>query len=185
MFERDERALHVYRQEVRHSCTCTQFNQSPLFFCLNTFAFSFLFLCSLFCYIKKTGVGRAELVFILDVLFFFCPCHLPPPPYFCPASSSADRREIVHTGPSLCRVWFNLLANLASDSQRNSANSHFLWSVCKLKANENKWKGHLILEDFKRGKCAFYKCCSLYCWDGVLQMNTLNNRDVRCADVWV
>lgn len=43
VFERDERALHVCRQDVRHSCTCAQFNQSPLFFRLMHICVRFYF----------------------------------------------------------------------------------------------------------------------------------------------
>lgn len=153
--ERDERALHVCRQDVRHSCTCAQFNQSPLFFRLSTFVFSFLFLCSPFSFIQKSWSRKSWACF-----YFGCLISL-----LTPSSSSSDMLySRPHPGGKLCMqaphwvpVWFSPSANPASDSQRNAASPNFIWSVCKLEANENKWKGHLILEEFKRGKCAFNK----------------------------
>lgn len=166
--------LALVHSLTRALCSCASTHLCSVFFLL----------CSRFCFIHKSWSRQSWACFF----YFGCLISL-----FTPSPSSdgilyarshpqLSGGEIVHTGPSPRPVWFSLPANPASDSHRNAASPNFIWSVCKLAAKQNKWKGRLILEEFKGGKCAFNKRY-FYCW--VLETKALNIRGVRYADVCI
>lgn len=96
---------------------------------------------------------------------------------------ACDRGQIVHTAPSLWPVWFSLVADFSPDSQRMAANLVCLWSSNKLVANENAWKNSVNLSAERIIKEELQLQCLPAKPVWAIQIESLNMRSVRYADV--
>lgn len=104
--------------------------------------------------------------------------------HLAPLAFACDRGQIVHTAPSLCPVWFSLLADPSPDSQRMAAKLVRLWSSNKLLANKNTWKkaaAFISIENEKRGITALVLVPAK--WVQAILIESLNMRSVRYADI--